>query len=212
MRRIAVLLTLLGLLSACARDDLTLPAEQIGDFDPGYLLAVAEDPTLGPFSRQAEEGQWVEAMQTALEDRFRDRFEGTRTFHMGVKIEGYVLALPGIPLVYSPKSVLIFSVNFYEDATRTRLNAEPIRLTVFEACCTVPFLGSGLTKSKEEQMEALSFNAARAIERTMRQNAQWFGGVPEDQEADDTIREGNVLEDDPDFVAPAQRDPAAGQS
>ena len=107
----------------------------------------------------------------------------------------------------SPRSVLIFSVNFYDDATRTRLNAEPIQLTVFEACCTVPILGSGLTKTKEEQMEALSFNAARAVERTMRENAQWFGGVAEELAADDTIRSGNVLVDDPDLIAPAETAP-----
>ena len=127
---------------------------------------------------------------------------------MGVAVEGYVLATPGIPLVYTPRSVLIFSVNFYDDETRERLNDEAIQITVFEACCTVPILGSGLTKSREEQMEALAFNAARAIERKMRENADWFGGTPEAQEDDDTIRDGNVLIDDPDLVAPAQTPPA----
>lgn len=210
MRRIALLILGLGLLAACSRDDLTLPAEPIGNYEPGHLLAVAPDPTIGPFSRVADEGQWVQQMQASLEERFRGRFNGGKTYHIGVAIEAYVLAWPGIPLVYSPKSVLIFSVNFYDDATRQRLNAEPIQLTVFEACCTVPFLGSGLTKSKEEQMEALAFNAARAIERTMRENGAWFGGVSEAQEQDDTIRSGNVLVDDPDFVAPPQQDPNAG--
>ncbi len=210
MHRILPLLIVLGLVSACARDDLSLPPEAIGNFQAGHLLAVAQDPTLGPFSRRAEEGQWVDAMQLALEQRFRERFPGDRTYHIGVAVQAYVLAIPGIPLVYSPRSVLIFSVNFYDDATRTRLNPEPIQMTVFEACCTVPILGSGLTKTKEEQMEALSFNAARAVERTMRQNAEWFGGVAEDLAADDTIREGNVLVDDPDLVAPAET--AAGGS
>lgn len=207
MRRILMLIFAAGLLSACARDDLTLPAEQIGAFDPGHLLAVANDPQLGPFSRRAEEGQWKAGMEQSLEDRFRGRFEGDRLFHIGVAIEAYVLALPGVPLVYAPRSVLIFSVNFYEDATRTRLNAEPIRLTVFEACCTVPILGSGLTKTKEEQLEALSFNAARAIERTMRENAEWFGGVSEELDDDPTIQQGNVLLENPDLVAPAETAP-----
>lgn len=207
MGRFGLLLAVIGMLSACARDDLTLPAEPIGNYDPGHLLAVAPDPQLGPFSRRVENAQWTAAMQTALEDRFRNRFAGNRTYHIGTAVEAYVLALPGIPLVYSPRSVLIFSVNFYDDATRTRLNPEPIQLTVFEACCTVPILGSGLTKTAEEQMEALSFNAARAVERTMRENAQWFGGVAEAQAADSTIRQGNVLVDDPDLVAPTETAP-----
>ena len=207
MRRIAILLTMLGLVSACARDDLTVPPEAIGNFYAGHLLSVAPDPQLGPLSRRAEDGEWVAAMQKALEDRFRDRFPGDRKYHIGTAVEAYVLALPGIPLVYSPKSVLIFSVNFYDDATRTRLNPEPVQLTVFEACCTTPILGSGLTKDRHEQMEALSFNAARAVERTMRENAEWFGGVSEAQAADATIRQGNVLVEDPDFVAPPEAAP-----
>ena len=57
-------------------------------------------------------------------------------------------------------------------------------------------------------MEGLSFNAARAIERTMRQNADWFGGTPENLEADDTILQGNVLIDNLELVAPEQEPPA----
>ena len=53
-------------------------------------------------------------------------------------------------------------------------------------------------------MEGLSFNAARAIERKMRENADWFGGVPEVLANDETILEGNVLIDNPELVAPAE--------
>jgi hypothetical protein len=98
-------------------------------------------------------------------------------------------------------------VNFFEDATQTKLNDEAIQLTVFEPCCTIPLIGTGFTRSAEEQMEGLSFTAARAIERTMRQNADWFGGTPEILEADDTILEGNVLIDNPELVAPDQTPP-----
>ena len=147
-------------------------------------------------------------MTTAVADRFNEtRFFGDKYFHLGIAVEGYVLAYPGIPLVYSPRSALIFSVNFFEDSTQTKLNDEPIQLTVFEPCCTVPFLGSGYTRSAEQQMEGLSFNAARAVERTMRENADWFGGTPEVLEADDTILEGNVLVDNPDLIAPAEEAP-----
>lgn len=212
MRKLALAILAFGLIAGCARDDLTLPAEPVGNFTAGHLLAVAPDPQLGPFSRRAEEGQWEAAVQHSLEERFRGRFAGDRTYHIGVAVEAYVLAWPGIPLVYSPRSVLIFSVNFYDDATRTRLNPEPIRLTVFEACCTIPILGSGLTKTKEEQMEALSFNAARAIERTIRENGAWFGGANETQADDPTIQSGNVLETNPDLIAPAEEDPSASGS
>jgi len=69
-------------------------------------------------------------METALSDRFNEtRFFGDRYFHIGVSVDAYVLAQPGIPLVYSPRSVLILTVNFFEDATQTKLNPEPIQLT-----------------------------------------------------------------------------------
>lgn len=209
MRRLLALIGLIGL-TACGgiRDDLTETPDPIGGFRLGHNIAVVSEPVQGPFSRTVTDDEWQTAMTTAVQDRLGTaRFFGDKFFHVGVAVEGYVLAYPGIPLVYSPKSVLIFSVNFFEDATQTKLNDEPIQLTVFEPCCTVPFLGSGYTRNAATQMEGLSFNAARAIERTMRENADWFGGTPEVLAADDTILEGNVLEDNPELVAPAQTPP-----
>jgi len=206
-----MLLIGLTLLTACGgiRDDLTETPEAIGFFRLGHNIAVVNEPIQGPFSRTVTDDEWQAAMTSAVGDRLGEaRFFGDKYYHVGVAVEGYVLAFPGIPLVYSPKSVLIFSVNFFEDSTQTKLNDEPIQITVFEPCCTIPFLGSGFTRDKDEQMEGLSFNAARAIERRMRENADWFGGTPEVLAADDTIRAGNVLEDNPELVAPDQEPPA----
>ncbi|MEL6960967.1 MAG: hypothetical protein AAGL89_18690 [Pseudomonadota bacterium] len=210
MRKLFGLLGLLTL-AACGgvRDDLTAPAEQIGAFRLGHNVAVVTDPTQGPFSRTVSDAEWQAAVVQAVDDRLGNaRFFGDRFYHIGVAVEGYVLAQPGIPLVYTPKSVLIFSVNFFDDATQTKLNPERIQITVFEPCCSIPFLGSGLSKSAEEQLEGLAFNAARAIERTMRENAEWFGGQPEVLEADETIMSGNVLIDNPELVAPAETPPS----
>ncbi|MEN8840435.1 MAG: hypothetical protein ABF288_04890 [Octadecabacter sp.] len=209
--RILVALMGLAVLTACGgiRDDLTETPDAIGAFRLGHNIAVVNEPVQGPFSRTVTDDEWQAAMTTAVADRFGEaRFFGDKYYHVGVAVEAYVLAYPGVPLVYSPKSVLIFSVNFFEDSTQTKLNDEAIQITVFEPCCTIPLVGSGFTRSGEEQMEGLSFNAARAIERTMRENADWFGGTPETLEADDTIRVGNVLEDTPELVAPEQEPPA----
>ena len=210
MRNFVTFLFLL-ILTACGgiRDDLAGEPDPVGAFRLGHNIAVVNEPVKGPFSRAVEDAEWQAAMITAVEDRLGDmRFFGNKYFHVGVAVEAYVLAYPGIPLVYSPKSVLIFSVNFFEDATQTKLNDELIQITVFEPCCTVPFLGSGFTRSKAEQMEGLSFNAARAIERTIRQNADWFDGTPEVLQVDDTILQGNVLEDNPELVIPKNEPPA----
>jgi hypothetical protein len=198
----------LVLLTACGgiRDDLTKAPAPLGGFRLGHNIVVAPAPEKGPFSRDATPEQWIAAVEAAVDERF-SRYEGDRFFHIAVAVEGYVLAQPGIPLVYSPKSVLIIGLTIYDDATQTKLNPEPIQLTVFEPCCSVPLLGSGFTKSAEQQMEGLAFNAARAIERTMRENADWFGGVPETLAADPTIVAGNVLVDNPAAVAPDETPP-----
>ena len=208
--RMFLTLASLIILTACGgiRDDLTQAPDPLGTFRLGHNIAVVNEPVQGPFSRSVEDAAWQAAMIAAVNDRLGlERFDGSAFFHVGVAVEGYVLAQPGIPLVYSPKSILIFSVNFFEDATQTKLNDEAIQLTVFEPCCSVPLLGSGFTKSAEEQMEGLAFNAARAIERTMRQNGEWFGAENEVLPEDATILEGNVLVDNPDLIAPDETPP-----
>ncbi len=201
-------ITCLLALTACGgiRDDLAETPDPIGRFLLGHDIVVSVDPQKGPFSRNATNEEWIAAVETSVRDRF-SRYDGDQYYHIAVSVDGYVLAIPGIPVVYSPRSVLIIGLTFYEDATQTKLNPEPIRLTVFEPCCSVPFLGTGYTRSAEKQMEGLAFNAARAIERTMRQNAEWFGGANETLADDPTIIAGNVLVDNPAAVAPAETPP-----
>ncbi len=208
LTRFLALILLLGL-SACGgvRDDLTQTPDPIGHFLLGFNVVVAEDPQKGPVSRDATPDEWIAAVEKAVNDRFK-RYDGDQYYHIAVAVQGYVLGRAGIPLVYSPKSVLIFSVTFYNDATQSKINPEPIQLTVFEPCCSVPFLSSGMTKTREEQMDGLAFNAARAIERLMREHADWFGGTPETPEADPTIVAGNVLVDNPAALEPDQTPPA----
>ena len=186
-------LSLIGL-AACASmtEELATTPTPIGEFRHGYNIVVAVDPQKGPFSREASSEEWVEVMKQAVGDRL-GRYEGGAYYHTAVAVQGYVLAQPGIPIVASPKSVLIFNVTFYEDATQTKLNEEPIQLTVFEPGGAGTLFGSDYTKSREEQMEGLAFNAAKAIERLMRQNGDWFGGACEVLDEDPTILTGAQL-------------------
>jgi len=122
MRKLAALMGLL-ILTACGgiRDDLTETPDAIGFFRLGHNIAVVNEPVQGPFSRTVTDEEWQAAMVAAVDDRFGEaRFFGDKFYHVGVAVEAYVLAYPGVPLVYSPKSVLIFSVNFFEDSTQTK--------------------------------------------------------------------------------------------
>lgn len=182
MRATAFLLAALTLLAACAdgQRELSEPVRPIGDFKLGHAIVVAPNIQQGPASRDATDAEWIAAMDAALEERFR-RYDGTRFYHIGVSVEGFVLAVPGIPLVYTPKSVLIVRVNLFDDADQTRMTEEAHEITVLEAPSGKTVLGSGNSQTKEEQMRALAANAALQIENWLRGQQKregWFGGVP----------------------------------
>ena len=171
----------LCLLGACAnRADLSAPVDPIGDFRLGHNVVLANETTEGPFSRNAEPAELEAALRAEIEQRLR-RYDGDGLYHMGVRVEAFVLAQPGIPVVLSPRSILLLAVNIWDNETRERLNDEPIRITAFEGANTgVPLIPSGLVKSREEQLENLSISAALEIEKMLRRNEDtWFAPKPD---------------------------------
>lgn len=145
----------------------------LGAFKLGHNVVVTENATKGPFSRDAT----PEELQTSLMaeiDRRMGRYEGTQFYHLGVSIDGYILALPGIPVVASPKSALIISVRVWDDAAGVKLTDKPHQLTILESFSGSNIVGSGLTRTKEQQLQNLTENAALAIETYLKDNAEWF--------------------------------------
>ena len=165
-------------LAGCAaqNEDLSNPAP-LGNFLLGHNIIVADAPEVGPLSRTAEPEEWKAALEQAVDDRFRV-YNGDKFYHIALKVEGYILAVPGVPLVASPKSALIFTASVWDDAAGGRINDEPEQFTVFESVNPNTLFSSGLTRTREEQIEDLSRNAARAVHNWMLQNGQWFGQAP----------------------------------
>lgn len=215
-------------LAGCAAGDLEETPKPMGDFQLGFVVPITSpNLTKGPVSREATPEEWKDAMKQAFDARF-SRFEGDAFYHLGVIVEGYVLAQPGIPLVLSPKSALIFSITVIEDATQETLTPEPHQITVVESIGAGTLLGSGLVMSREEQLEELARNAAVATERWLRQQP-WFyeeGTIPEDAleglpevaTVDADVPVDEVLDPTGDVLAPeaadapadAPADPATG--
>lgn len=162
-------------LGACeTRTGIDAPPQALTNFKLGHAIVVATDATKAPISRSATPEQWEASMTKAVKDRF-GRIDGNVYYHLGINIDGYALAPPGVPLVVSPKSVVILSVTLLSDTDGgKKLNAKPEQLTVFESLSGDTVIGSGLTKTAEEQMENLSFNAALAIEDWLAKNPQFF--------------------------------------
>lgn len=183
MLRALLLLPFFALLLACSPsgDDLEKGPVPLGDFRLGHNVVVAPKAVRGPLSRGATEDELTTALQTAIGARF-ERYSGPRLYHFGVSIEGYVLAAPGVPLVVSPKSIMIIRVTVWDDAAGGKLNEKPEQITLFESLTGETAIGSGLTQSKEEQLRNLSVNAAKQIELfLLRKQEQdgWFQSAAE---------------------------------
>ncbi len=179
-----------ALLASCTGvpDEIEAKAD-LGEFRLGHLVVVADDATVGPLSKSVSEEQWETIMDAAMEERF-GRYDGGRFYHMGVKIVGYVVAAPGVPVLASPKSVLVVVVNIWDDAEGVKLTSEPKQITILEALTPEGMIGSGLTMSAEEQMTAMARIGAREIQQWLEENPEWFNkpAVIDEAEPEDGLR------------------------
>ncbi|MGM0662336.1 MAG: hypothetical protein ACQEUH_14335 [Pseudomonadota bacterium] len=179
MLRVLALMGLLVVVACTNPDDLDQQPAYLGNFQLGHGVVVAPKLTKGPASRRATDAEWIDAMTDAVTDRF-SRYRGGKLYHLGVSLEGYVLAVPGVPVVASPKSVLLLNVTAWDDAAGEKLNPKPHMVTVVESISTATWIGSGLTQSREDQLENLSLNAAKQIETWLGRQNDTLGWFEED--------------------------------
>ena len=164
-------------LTACQTSDLQKPPVPLGDFALGLNIAVADNVQKVPISRTVTPDQWETEIKKAIDARF-GRYDGTKLYNIGISVDGYALAPPGIPLVLKPKSVLVVTANIWDDAAGKKLNPEGRQFTIFEKLSPETFIGSGVTQSKQKQMEVLSYNVAKKVEGWLLQHPEWFGLPP----------------------------------
>jgi hypothetical protein len=162
-----------ALLAACQTSDLQEPPAPLGNFALGLNIVVADNVEMVPISRPATPEAWEAAMKKAVDDRF-GRYVGSKLYNIGISIDAYALAPPGVPVVLKPKSVLVITANIWDDAAQKKLNPEGKQFTIFEKMSAETVIGSGLTQSKEKQMEILSYNAVKRVEEWLLENPQWF--------------------------------------
>jgi hypothetical protein len=161
-------------LSACQTNDLKEPPVPLGDFGLGVNVAITDKVQVPSVSRKVEPDVLNKAVTDAVAARF-DRYSGTKLINIGVYVDGYLLAPPGIPIVLSPSSVMIVTLNFFDDATGVKLNPAGDQITVIEKGSADTFIGSGLTQTKEKQLQTLAYNVAKRIEGILLQNPSWIG-------------------------------------
>jgi hypothetical protein len=171
IRAFALLLTALTLLACSPTQEMSATPEPLGDFRLGYNIVVVDSPELLPFSRKAEDAEWKAALEKAVADRF-GRFQGTGEYHIALKLQAYALGAPGVPVIASPKTVAVVTANVWRPTGK--INPKPEDLTVWEGVNGKNIIGSGLTQSKEQQMQTLAFNTALKVEDWLRTHPEWF--------------------------------------
>lgn len=181
LRRVFLIFAGLAL-AACTYDtDLQAPPVDLGNFNLGHNVVVAPRvASTGSISREASEEELTTALKDAIEARF-GRYEGTKDYHLGVSIEGYILARAGVPIIAAPKSAMIIRVTVWDDAQGKKLNVPPEQITILENLDGESLIGTGWTQSAQTQLTNLSRNAAKAIETfLLEENADkgWFEDDP----------------------------------
>lgn len=164
-------------LSGCQTNDLKEPPVPLGNFALGHNIVVTSNMQKVAISRNATPEQWEKSLEQAMEDRF-GRYEGTKLYNIGISVDAFALAPPGVPLVLSPKSALGVTVTIWDDADQKKLNDEGKQIIVMEKISGETVVGSGLTKSAAQQMDTLSYNAAKAVEGWLLEHPEWFGLPP----------------------------------
>ncbi|WP_170445941.1 hypothetical protein [Ruegeria arenilitoris] len=176
MLRILTLITGLALVGACTQTQLYEEPEDLGEFKLRVNYAFADKAVQGPVSRDATPQEWTEAIQKAVDIRL-GRYQGSQEYDIGISLEGYMLAPPGIPVIYNPKSTAIVLVNVY-DVSKKEFLAKGKQFQVLEDTTGGSALkGSGNERTKEEQMSGLALKVADRVEEWLAEEHKdngWF--------------------------------------
>ena len=170
MKRWFALAAFVSTVAACSQPDETVERLDLGDFVLGHNVVVAPDLQKGPTSRNAEPDELVAAVQAAVDKRL-GQYDGDRLVHLGINIGGYSLGRRGIPLIYTPKSAFVVTVSVWDDRAGEKFTKEPKQILAFENLGDGPIIGTGYTRSREQQIQTLANNTARKIEAYLAENA-----------------------------------------
>jgi hypothetical protein len=178
--RFAIIAPVLVLMSCAAGDPLDEELPPMGDFRLAHNIVVADNMQQVPPSRNATPEEWEEILVAEIDRRFSG-YEGDRLYHIGIAVDGYSLAPPGIPIVLSPRSILVLSVNIWDDELGRKLHEESEQIIVFEGASPETLIvGSGIARNRNEQMQILARNAARRVQLFMLENPEWFNITEEE--------------------------------
>ncbi|MEP3345875.1 MAG: hypothetical protein ABJN34_13705 [Litoreibacter sp.] len=190
MRAILAALSLGTVLSACA---VANPDNEeqvaLGDFKLDLNVAVTDKARKMGVTRDATPEEWEAVLEAAIEKRFR-RYEGEKLYHLSYSLDGYILATKGGRLALAPRSAMSMTVHVWDSETRTILKERSKQILVLEQFDGETLIGSGFFNTKEQQMENLAAQFAKAVERWLVSNGDLFG-----QDVDEAAKEASAKDD-----------------
>ena len=104
--------------------EMTPRSPALSSFDLGHNVVIGTIAKKGPLSRDATAKEWVDSLSAAIDAQIR-RYDTRGLYHLGVSVDQFVLAAPGVPLVLLPKSILRVSVNVWGNAKGQKINETP---------------------------------------------------------------------------------------
>lgn len=166
------------ILAACAAPAPKVAVKQapLGNFKLGFVVVVADKVKKGPLSRTASQAELIAALKPKLQRAF-GAYTGTKFYNLGVSVDAYVLAVPGVPIIASPSSLLLVTLSVWDDAKAKMILKKPKQFTIFEKISGKSLFGSGLTQNKEQQLDGLTDSAVRRIQKFMHDNIALFQNV-----------------------------------
>lgn len=170
-------MVLAALVAGCGANKTLSTQKDLGEFRLGHNVVIADNAETVAASRKVDVNEMEEVITAEIDKRL-GRYEGRQLYHVGVTVAGYYIATPGVPVVVSPKSVMILLVNVWDDAAQKKLTDEPHQITVFESAGIGTLVGSGYLLNSDEQVLDLAQNAVAEIEAFIEENPDWFKAKP----------------------------------
>ncbi len=184
MARLLSVFAALVLLGACGATQVDETPENLGAFKARVLHVFTDKALQWPLSRDAAASEWAEPMERAMNARL-GRYQGKQEYDVAVTLEGFMLAPPGVPILFSPKSIAVVNVFVYDVTGKTFL-AEKVQMKIFEDTTGESALvGSGHSRTKAEQIDGLALNIADKVEEYIAEKhleEGWF--APREAETD----------------------------
>ncbi|MEM9584451.1 MAG: hypothetical protein AAGA08_15185 [Pseudomonadota bacterium] len=208
IRSVLAAFCLVGCAACSTPDPVTDEMLDLGDFRLLSNVAVTTNAKMMGVSRDATAEEWEEVLEAAVTKRL-GRYEGEVPYTVSYSLDGFILSTRGGRLVLAPNSAMSLTVHIWQTQPLKRLEARSKQLLILEGLDGETALGSGLFRTRDEQMERLALRFAAAVERWLGANSDLFGvdvsdAAKEAARKDDAAAIAEQVQSDVDTSAAAQ--------